>query len=237
MQKYLALLMLTILNCSTVRSQESDSNLNYFAPIISEMQKKWPNNRMVNLVFHGHSVPSGYLTKGVVDRINSYPFKTLKTLNHVFPHSVINVITTSIGGEQAEQGAARMETTVLNHLPDILYIDYGLNDRSIGLEKSKKAWEKMIKLALSQNIKVVLITPTPDLREDILNDNSPLALHAQQIIDLAKKYQVEIVDAYQTFKNLAQEHNLSLYMAQNNHINEIGHQIVANLIIEKFTHL
>ena len=46
----------------------------------------------------------------------------------------------------------------------------------------------MIKQALKQDIKIVLMTPTPDLTENILDENTPLAKHARQIRDLASKY-------------------------------------------------
>ena len=32
----------------------------YLNDLKTEMQMEWPKNRTINLVFHGHSVPSGY---------------------------------------------------------------------------------------------------------------------------------------------------------------------------------
>ncbi|WP_207303283.1 SGNH/GDSL hydrolase family protein [Hyunsoonleella flava] len=195
---------------------------------------KWPNNRTINLVFHGHSVPTGYTTRGVLDRLNAYPYRTLKKVNDFYPYSVVNTITTSIGGEQAEQGAIRFKDEVLNHKPDVLFIDYGLNDRSIGLERAKVAWEQMIQEALEYGTKVILLTPTPDLKEDITSDETPLAQHSAQIRALAKKYNVGLVDSYAMFKALAEIQPLKGYMSQNNHINQKGHQFVADAIFEYF---
>ncbi|MDI6617302.1 MAG: hypothetical protein QME45_01335 [Clostridiales bacterium] len=31
----------------------------YLSSIIKELNKQWPENRTINIVFHGHSVPSG----------------------------------------------------------------------------------------------------------------------------------------------------------------------------------
>ena len=53
----------------------------YLDSIKDKLMKKWPNNKSVNLVFHGHSVPTGYTTRGVVDRLQAYPFRTLKKVN------------------------------------------------------------------------------------------------------------------------------------------------------------
>lgn len=206
----------------------------YLDSLKMDFEKKWPDNRTINLVFHGHSVPTGYTTGGVVDRINSYPFQTLKNINDYYPYSVVNVITTSIGGEQAEQGARRFKDEVLRYKPDVLFIDYALNDRGIGLETAKAAWKKMIEIALSKKLKVILLTPTPDLREDIANSDSNLAKHAEQIRDLAEHYEVGLIDSYQMFKELSTVKQLKAFMAQNNHINQKGHQLVADLIFSEY---
>mgnify|MGYP000041224217 CR=1 FL=1 len=206
----------------------------YLDSLKSELKVKWPKNRTINLVFHGHSVPTGYTTRGVLDRSNAYPYRTLKKVNDFYPYSVVNTITTSIGGEQAEQGAKRFKEEVLNHKPDVLFIDYGLNDRGIGLERAKIAWELMIEQALAYGTKVILLTPTPDLKEDIFSNETPLAKHSKQIRALAKKYNVGLVDSYALFKSLAKIQPLKGYMSQNNHINQKGHQFVADAIFEYF---
>ncbi len=206
----------------------------YLDSLKQELKIKWPHNRTINLVFHGHSVPTGYTTRGVIDRINSYPFQTLKKVNDFYPYSAVNAITTSIGGEQAEQGAKRFKEEVLIYKPDVLFIDYALNDRSIGLERAKVAWEQMIEEALTYGTKVILLTPTPDLKEDITSEDSELFRHSEQIRALAKKYQVGLVDSYTLFEKLAKTEPLIGYMAQNNHINQKGHQFVAEAIFEYF---
>lgn len=216
-----------------VLSQVANS-ITYLDSIKKELKVKWPNNRTINLVFHGHSVPTGYTTGGVVDRLNSYPFQTLKNINDHYPYSVVNSITTSIGGEQSQQGAVRFDKEVLNHKPDVIFIDYGLNDRGIDLEKARIAWVEMIEAALSQNLKVILLTPTPDLKEDISDPDSDLAGHAEQIRNLAREYQVGLIDSFQMFRELSENRELKAFMAQNNHINQKGHHLVADLIFSQF---
>ncbi|MGB3152066.1 MAG: SGNH/GDSL hydrolase family protein [Maribacter sp.] len=206
----------------------------YLDSLKQELKAKWPNNRTINLVFHGHSVPTGYTTKGVLDRLNSYPYRTLKKVNDYYPYSVVNTITTSIGGEQAEQGAKRFKDEVLIYKPDVLFIDYALNDRDIGLERAKIAWEQMIEEAMTYGTKIILLTPTPDLKEDITADETPLAKHSEQVRALAKKYNVGLVDSYAIFRKLNATEQLIGYMSQNNHINQKGHQFVADAIFEYF---
>ncbi len=207
----------------------------YLDGIKAELNKKWPQNRTVNLVFHGHSVPSGYGSTPLVHRPQSYPLLTLYKLQKRFPYSVVNCIVTAIGGENSVQGEKRFKKDVLSHRPDVLFIDYALNDRRVGLEAAKKATEKMIRMALKKNIKVILITPSPDLKADITQPGNVLEQHTNQLIALAKKYQIGLADSYASFVNLAGSgEKLQRYMAQYNHPNEKGHEVIASEIIKWF---
>lgn len=207
----------------------------YLTEIKAELIKEWPKNRTVNLVFHGHSVPSGYFKTPDVKTFQSYPFLLLKELKRLYPFAVINVILTSIGGENSEQGAKRFKKQVLNHKPDVLFIDYALNDRRISLDASRKAMEYMIKKGLKKEMKIILLTSTPDQKVDIMNKDSDLQILNNQTIDLVKRYQIGLVDSYSTFQRLSSTgEKISDYMSQVNHPNEKGHQIVTNGIMKYF---
>ncbi|WP_235296923.1 SGNH/GDSL hydrolase family protein [Portibacter marinus] len=206
----------------------------YLDSIRAQLQVHWPKNRTIKLVFHGHSVPAGYFKSGNVKSLDSYPYLSLKKLNEIYPYAVISPMVTAIGGEQSEQGAERFQRDVLKMHPDVIFIDYSLNDRSIGLESAEKSWKFMIESALANDIKVILLTPTPDLREDISDPETPLAKHARQVRNLAEQYQIGIVDSYAIFQQLSEKENLSNYMSQNNHLNGLGHDLVANNIIKYF---
>lgn len=208
----------------------------YLRELKAEMCKKWPANRTINLVFHGHSVPSGYSTGGVVCTLDAYPHLTLQVVKADYEYAVVNVITTSVGGENAEQGSKRFTRDVLSKAPDVVFIDYALNDRKMGLERAAAAWEKMVRQAQAKHVRVILMTPTPDTREDILDENSPLARHAEQIRALAAKYETGLVDSYEAFRCIVRDGgDLAEYMAQNNHPNAKGHRVVAGLIEFFFT--
>jgi lysophospholipase L1-like esterase len=228
-------LVFSIGSSYAIQHSSTKTDTTYLKEIVELLQQKWPKNRTVNLVFHGHSVPSGYLNTPIITTFDAYPMLVLKNITETYKTAMVNVIRTSIGGENAEQGEKRFKTEVLNHKPDVVFIDYALNDRRNGLEKSKIAWESMIKQAIEAKIKVILLTPTPDLNEVIKDENTPLALHSNQIRLLAKQYNIPVIDSYLCFQNMANNGvDLKSVMAQNNHINEKGHGIVADLISALF---
>jgi lysophospholipase L1-like esterase len=234
MKERILLTLFIVVFISGLKAQQANPDT-YLKQLIFELQQSWPNNRTINLVFHGHSVPSGYSTTPIVNTLSAYPYLTLKILKDKFPTAVVNVITTSIGGEQSEQGEKRMGSDVFPMKPDVLFIDYALNDRNIGLKRTEVAWRKMIVEALKYGCKLILLTPTPDLSEDILNDEAPLAGYSRLIRKLASEYKVGLVDSYLVFKKMKQNGtNLADYMAQNNHPNERGHQVVATEISKWF---
>ena len=237
MRKFL--MIMTVAGClaATMTSPgyaQADS-ATYLDNIKAELQKKWPANRTINLVFHGHSVPSGYANTPHVHRLESYPFLVLKDLEEKYPYAVVNVITTSIGGENSEQGEKRFKKDVLIHRPDVLFIDYALNDRQIGLARSRAAMEKMIKMALAEKIKVILMTPSPDLTVDITKPDNILGKYTAMLRDLAREYHIGLADSYSAFVRIAQSgKDLKTYMAQLNHPNEKGHEVIANQIMYWF---
>lgn len=234
MKRKFALLGILSLLTLSLQAQQPFHETVYLSSVKAELEKKWPHNRAIHLVFHGHSVPSGYWKTPAVNTLNSYPHLVLEKVKELYPYAVVNVIITAIGGENAEKGQLRM-AEVFAHRPDVLFIDYALNDVGLGLDRTRMAWEKMIQEAQEKNTKVILLTPSPDQRKDILGEESPLVLHAEQIGKLAAKYQVGLADPFSVFQKIAHEEgSLAEYMSQVNHPNREGHEIIAREILKYF---
>ena len=208
--------------------------ISYLSPVLDELAKRWPDNRTVNIVCHGHSVPSGYFATPFVDTFHAYPHLLHRLIKERFPFAVVNVITTSIGGENAVQGAARFDWDVLCHKPDVLIIDYSLNDR--GVDGVREAWAEMICKALEQGIKVILCTPTWDCTYHEQNDCwQELVRHAEQVRALADQYNVGLADSFAAFqRHIEDPSDLTRYLSHWNHPNHAGHELVALEIAKYF---
>ena len=209
----------------------------YLASIVEILRAHWPENRTVNVVCHGHSVPAGYFATPMVDTMNAYPHLLHVGLKHRFPFAVINVIVAAIGGENSESGAERFERDVLCHRPDIITIDYGLNDRSIGLERAHRAWLDMIQSGLEAGARMLLLTPTPDTTQDSTcegEDKSLLGAHADQIRRLAADHGIGLADSLQGCLDYCTKGALSDLLSWSNHPNRTGHQLVAKELLRWF---
>ena len=204
----------------------------YLADITATLQKQWPENRIVNIVCHGHSVPAGYFKTPVVDTFNAYPHLLHQELKRRFPWAVINVIVTAIGGENSEAGAARFERDVLSLRPDAVAIDYGLNDRPIGTARAKIALVSMIRKAQKKNVKIILLTPTADSEAKLDDPNDPLNQQAELIRALAGEYHLGLVDSLAAFRHYVKNKGpLPDLMSQVNHPNRHGHELVAGQML------
>jgi len=235
---WLHILLLLIAPATPVMAQLSAqpaAAADYLRDLRSALQKQWPANRTINLVFHGHSVPAGYFRTPEVRTFDAYPWLVGQELKRQYPYAAINIIVTAIGGENSTQGAKRFKKDVLVHHPDVLFIDYALNDRKIGLEQSRRNMERMIRLALRKRIPVILLTPSADERVDLLQPENELGLFAHQLTELAGKYGIGLADSYAQFKHIEQQgKNIHDFMSQFNHPNREGHQLIAAEILRYF---
>lgn len=207
----------------------------YLTDVATLCRVDWPKNRAVMIVCHGHSVPAGYFNTPEVNSLGAYPHQLRVGLAAKYPHAVINVLVTAIGGEDSEKGLARFERDVISLRPDVVTIDYGLNDRGMGLERAALAWRAMIERAKAIGAKIILLTPTPDTAARWSDPADKLAQHAEQIRFLAREYQVALVDSYAAFQRHAAAGGVTeTLMSQRNHPNEKGHALVSEALLAWF---
>ncbi|MBB6734198.1 SGNH/GDSL hydrolase family protein [Cohnella zeiphila] len=210
----------------------------YLAGLGEELRREWPDNRTVTIVCHGHSVPAGYFATPAVQTFDAYPHLMHRGLKERYPNAVLNVTVTAIGGEHSASGHERFERDVLLLRPDAVTIDYGLNDRGIGLKAAEDAWSGMIEAALSRGIPVVLLTPTHDNSGTESADAEPwiaLCEHAEQIRRLARRYRVGLADSFAAFESyVSGAGNLSDLLSWPNHPNRRGHELVAAELLRLF---
>ncbi|MCW1923722.1 SGNH/GDSL hydrolase family protein [Luteolibacter arcticus] len=205
------------------------------ASLVAELDKTWPKNRSIHLVFHGHSVPSGYHKTPEVKPFDSYPLMAMEKIQKAHPHAVINSIVTAIGGEDSVKGAARFEKDVLTLRPDIVFIDYALNDRRQPEADVENAWRSMARAAKAKGVPVVFLTPTGADNVRIDEPDEPLEIRAAIIRKVAAEEGVLLADVWAAWKaDLKRGVKQDSLLSQANHPNRKGHEIAAKVIGDLF---
>ena len=207
----------------------------YLAPLSDELRREWPKNRMVHVVFHGHSVPAGYFRTPVVDTFHAYPHLVHVGIKAAYPHAVVNATVTAIGGENSLSGAKRFERDVLSLRPDVVVIDYALNDRGVGLDAARAAWTSMIVACRQKNIKGILCTPTGDTSSRRNDPNDALVQHTEQIKRLAAEHEVGLADVFSAWSAAIVKVGEPVLHSQGNHPSFDGHKVAESVITPWFT--
>ena len=208
----------------------------YLLDLDALLTQIWPDNRPIYFTCHGHSVPAGYFRTPYVDPFNAYPHLFHQGLKEKYPFATLDVIVTAIGGENSEQGAARFKENVLIYKPDLVTIDYGLNDRSIGMVRAKAAWRSMIERSLEVDVKVILLTPTLDNTIDVKKyQEAELYRYWEQIYSLADEFKVALADSFTAWIKTCQSGiGLNTLLSQSNHPSRAGHELVAREMLDWF---
>ncbi len=173
----------------------------------------------------------------------------------------VKVINSGIGGNRTNQARARLKKDVLDHQPDVVVIQFGINDAAVDVWKNPPATKSrisrdqyeanlrfLIKTLRDKNISVVLMTPNsmrwvknikklygkpPYDPNDPDGFNVFLKTYAETVRKIAREEKVPLVDIYAAFENYAKQkgHSAHDLLSDGVHPNTAGQKMVADLLI------
>lgn len=184
------------------------------------------------VVFFGDSITqAGVNPGGYIDR-----------LKKMLPAEQFELIGAGIGGNKIYDLYLRMDEDVLAKQPDVVVIWVGVNDvwhkatSGTGTDPDKfvKFYEAVVKKFQAANVRVVLCTPAAiGEKTDMTNQqDGDLNQYSQLIRDIAKRYNLPLVDLRKAFqehdlKNNPDNKDRGILTTDRVHLNEAGNQFVA----------
>ena len=175
----------------------------------------------------------------------------------------VQFFNAGVPGNTTADARARFERDVLSRKPDLVIVQFAINDAAVDVWRSPAASEPRVALkAYAENLRhfvaesrrdganVILMTPnpirwTPKLRElygkppyqadDADGFNVVLKDYAQAVRDVAKETGVGLVDVFAAFQKFGAEtnHSTDELLLDGMHPNAQGHRLVAELLREK----
>lgn len=178
------------------------------------------NGDEITVVFLGGSITQDCLaTKHEL----CYAFRTFDWFRRKFPAAKINYINAGIGGTTSQFGAARVEEDVLSHSPDIVFVEFSVNDSND--EKYKETYESLLRKILSAQSEPAVFT-----FNNVRYDNGENAQEVHN--EVARYYKLPVVSMKDSiYRELLLGHFSSENItADHLHPNDVGHGLLAEVI-------
>ncbi len=222
------------------------------------------DERPVVLGFLGDSVTHGCFEvfineAGRVDTAceagSAYPALVAQELGRMFPFAQPAVINAGVSGDNAPGGYRRLARDVLFAQPDLVFVNFGLNDSMCadvedGLRRYREAMRGILEDVLKSGAECVLVTPnhmcgyvSHRLENDTLRDIAKDAARVQnegilrRYVDAAREearaHGVPVADTYRMWDALAAAGADTTEMLANsiNHPSREAHRLFANEIL------
>jgi acyl-CoA thioesterase-1 len=194
---------------------------------LEKTKHKLASGEPVRIIALGDSLTQGWMVrKGYLDFL-------AEMLEIKYPGCDVNIINRGIPGDTAEGGLFRLREDVLDGEPDLVFIQFALNDAFMGVEPGR--FRNTIKLIIERikadtEAEILLITSVP-----IMYDASDaMAEKFYSILaDVAEEEAVPIAKVHSYWKKKISEGIDFRGLVQDDmvHPNVKGHQLMAEAII------
>lgn len=228
---------------------------------LAQRNQDYRSHRPVVIAFFGDSVTHGCfeifpnLTGGIgvaCRAKEAYPTLLSEKLSEYYPFAAPSVINAGVSGDNAANAKTRLERDVLFAKPDLVIVDFGLNDSmnpdvEAGLETYRASMREIFEKVLASGAECILLTPnfmcktvSAMLTEELFRNIAESASRVQNEGILEKyvlaakeeaaRLNIPVADAYGVWKTLSEngvntDDMLSNYI---NHPTKEAHSIFVN---------
>ncbi|MEN7551738.1 SGNH/GDSL hydrolase family protein [Rapidithrix thailandica] len=216
---------------------------------VFQMQEFHLRNGLPNIfhkIEHQRQVRIGYIGGSITAAENGWRALTFHWFQLTFPHTAFYQVDATVGGTGSGLGVFRMERDVLSQKPDLLFVEFAVNDASETRESILRSMEGLIRktrIALPHtDICLVYTTATP-FCEDLAKGKPHLASEAME--ELARHYGIpsihmgmEIARLYAqgklTLTAPAEENARTIVFTDDNYhpLTESGHPLYASVVVK-----
>ena len=184
----------------------------------------------VTIVAYGDSITAGFAVR------RGFPSFWKQMLEEKYPEAGLEMINSGISGDTTLDGLSRLDWAALSYEPDLVTINFGINDcvLGLGLEEFEMNLVEMVRrIRAGPGSEVLLLTSqlleTPPYDRLVLD-------YYQAIERVAKEMEVGFVDVHGAWMRRIQLGTplSSLILSGLDHPNEAGYRIIAEELMELF---
>ncbi len=223
------------MDCSNQpQTNEYSAYIHYRASLFNTYQKL-NGNKQLKVVYFGGSLTAGYGSSDT--EVYSWRAKIGAWLAQSFPHATIRNVSRAMGESGTYMGAHRLSMDVISAKPDLLFVEYSINDfyYKSSYEQAASQYETLIrevKQALPDTDIVTVLVTDQKLLE--INREGKLHAQAQAHEDISKIYHIPTIHVGRclaSFLNYSAE-AWGDYAIDRVHLNDAGYEIYYRVIRE-----
>jgi len=197
---------------------------------VEKTRRDLENGSNVTIVAFGDSITAGYCVR------RGFPSFWKALLAEKYPEAVVEMINSGTCGDTSMDGLARLDWAALSYEPDLITINFGINDCALGLdlEEFEMNFVEMVRRIRSgPNSEILLLSSQP--LETPPYDRMVLDYY-QAIERVAKQMDVGFVDVYGAWMRHVHAGTPlgSLILPGLDHPNEAGYRIIAEELMRLF---
>ncbi len=189
----------------------------------------------------GETVRVAYLG-GSITAANGWRVKTTAWLKEKYPEATIEEIHAAIGGTGSDLGVFRLERDALRHKPDLLFVEFAVNDGGASPERIWKAMEGIVRQTWATNPKTdicFVYTFRVNYEEPLRAGECPRAASAMELladhygipsVNFAKKIVELESEGKLTFKSDEPEEGKIHFSKDGVHPLDAGHEIYTEVL-------
>ncbi|MBC7508826.1 MAG: SGNH/GDSL hydrolase family protein [Ferruginibacter sp.] len=136
-----------------------------------------------------------FLGGSITEAANGWRDKTFNWLQQQYPMVTFKQINAAIGGTGSELGVYRIDDQVLKHKPDLLFVEFAVNDFDFSRTSILKSMEGIVRKTFAANSKTdicFVYTITENIYNLYKNDSMPLSIKTME--EVAGYYKIPSVN-------------------------------------------
>ena len=154
----------------------------------------------------------------------AYAYRVYEWLRRKFPNTAFTYINAGIGGTTSHFGAARVKEDLLTYAPDLVFLDFTVNDDATDF--FRETYEGVVRQILFSKKAPALV---PVYHIYYQNGMNAERVHAK----ICRHYKLPVISMRPLYQKLLDgELELEEITTDGLHPNDYGHKLVADLIIE-----
>lgn len=194
---------------------------------MKRVMAKADTGAMIRIAFIGGSITAG---AAATNSENCYVYLVYDWWKNKFPQSEVIYLNAGVGATTSQYGAARVSEDVLDHDPDVVFAEFSVNDEDN--EFYAETFEGLIRKILSAESEPALF-----LFNNVFYDDGHNAQRVHNAV--GKYYDLPIVSMKESIYYLIEQgiYSNKDISADNLHPNDLGHQLVSEVIINHLEYI